>query len=97
MTQNYVPIDISDVPDLKRVAEAVRETGKPHALNEGRETVAVVRPVSRKASSSRARGQKTGIVQADDALFGLIGIGDSGIEGGISGHKHAYQATLRHT
>ncbi len=44
MTREYIPIDISNAPDLKRLAEAVRQSGKPHALQEGMETLAVVRP-----------------------------------------------------
>jgi hypothetical protein len=56
MAQEYVSVDISNTPDLKRLAEAVRQTRKPHALKEGAETVAVVRPVSKRegrAGSSR--------------------------------------------
>jgi hypothetical protein len=43
VTREYIPIDISNAPDLKRLAEAVRQSGKPHALNDGVEMIAVVR------------------------------------------------------
>lgn len=38
-------IDIDDKPDLLRLAEAVRETGKPRVLRRAGEDVAVVMPV----------------------------------------------------
>jgi len=41
------------------------------------------------APKRRGRAQP---VTEDDALFELIGIGDSGIPGGVSGKKHAYLA-----
>jgi len=74
MTREYVPIDISNAPDLKRLAEAVRQTGKPHALKEGTETVAVVRPAPKKEGRSRSsrRAQTTPASQAspsDDPAF----------------------------
>jgi hypothetical protein len=48
MTREYIPIDISNAPDLKLLAEAVRQSGKPHALKVGAKTVAVVRPAPKK-------------------------------------------------
>ena len=57
MTREYIPIDISNVPDLKRLAEAVRQSGKPHALKEGAETVAVVRPAPKSERMPRALGR----------------------------------------
>lgn len=57
MAREYVPIDISNTPDLKRLAEAVRQTGKAHALNEGAETVAVVRPAPKRERTSRSTHQ----------------------------------------
>ncbi len=44
MAHAYESIDISDAPELQRLAHAVRESGKPYALTEGAETVAVLRP-----------------------------------------------------
>jgi len=92
MAQEYVPIDISNAPDLQRVAEAVRQTGKPHALKRGAETVAVVRPAPQKERGSPAPRRRSGILKADDALFRLIGIGASGGPGDVSAHKHTYLA-----
>ncbi len=57
MTREYVPVDITNAPDLKRLAEAVRQTGKPHALKEGAETVAVVRPAPKRDRPSRSGRQ----------------------------------------
>src|SRR5690242_7579540 len=68
MAREYVPIDITNAPELARVAEAVRNTGKPHALKRGAETVAVVRPAPKRASRSQAsrRGQAAPAGQATD-------------------------------
>jgi hypothetical protein len=57
MTREYVPVDIANAPDLKRLAESVRQTGKPHALKEGAETVAVVRPAPKRERPSRSGRQ----------------------------------------
>ena len=54
MAREYVSIDITNAPELARVAEAVRETGKPHALKRGAETVAVVRPAPKREGRARA-------------------------------------------
>ncbi len=59
MTREYVPVDISNAPELKRLAEAVCQSGKPHALKEGAKTIAVVRPAPKKkggTSSLRRTG-----------------------------------------
>src|SRR3954447_19695537 len=68
MAREYVPIDITNAPELARVAEAVRETGKPHALKRGTETVAVVRPAPKREHRPRAsrRGQAAPANQVSD-------------------------------
>jgi hypothetical protein len=38
-------VDVSGAPELERLAEEARRTGKPLALKRGHETIAVVRPV----------------------------------------------------
>lgn len=92
MTREYVSVDISNAPDLQRLAEAVRQTGLPHALKQGAETVAVVRPAPKKGRRVRAPQHRSGILGADDALFRLIGIGTSGGPGDVSTNKHSYLA-----
>jgi hypothetical protein len=77
MAREYIPIDISNAPDLERLAEAVRQSGKPHALKEGAETVAIVRPApkSEGAAGSRRGGSKprrTAAASMDDPAFAKL-------------------------
>src|SRR5579884_2963105 len=53
MAQDFVPVDISSSPELIQIAEIVRETGKPLALQRGGETIAVVRPAPKKRQGRR--------------------------------------------
>ncbi len=65
--------------------EATRESQvRRHEREEGEHLASSTRL---RRSPSRARP-----VTRDDALFRLIGIGRSGIPGGISAKKHAYLA-----
>ena len=56
-------IDVTDVPELRRIAEEVRDTREPRVLRAGDEDVAVVMPVPRR------RGRKRQRTEADDATF----------------------------
>jgi hypothetical protein len=77
VTREYVPIDISNASDLKRLVEAVRLSGKTHALQEGAETAAVIRPVAKKeATRSRRSGQRrrSRVFTKDDPLWSIVGM-----------------------
>jgi hypothetical protein len=80
-------IDISSIPELLKLVHEVRQTNEPTILREEREDVALLSPVP--AKNQKAKGKA---VTSDDALFRLIGIGKSGIPGGVSGKKHEYLA-----
>jgi hypothetical protein len=61
-------IDISNSPDLTRIAEEVRATKKPKVLRRGDDEVAVISPVKPK------RNRKLGKPLApSDSLFAIIG------------------------
>jgi hypothetical protein len=45
MTVNSTPIDISNMPDLARLAEEVAATQKPRILKRHKKTVAILMPV----------------------------------------------------
>ena len=79
-------IDISRIPELVSLVQEVRRTNEPCILQEESEDVAILSPVLPK-KRAKTKGKA---VTSDDALFRLIGIGKSGIPGGISGKKHAY-------
>jgi hypothetical protein len=81
-------IDISSIPELLSLAQEVRRTNEPSILQQESEDLVLLSPVlPKKRSKTKAQP-----VTSDDALFRLIGIGKSGIPGGVSGKKHAYLA-----
>jgi hypothetical protein len=88
MAKELRRIDISSIPELLKLVQEVRSSNEPSILRQENEDVALLSPVPAK---KRAK-TKTMPVTSDDALFRLIGIGKSGIPGGISGKKHEYLA-----
>ena len=82
MAKEMRPIDISSVPDLVRIAEEVRTTGRPRILRRNGEDMAMVIPIAhgRKRRAKRARteadyeaflsaaGGWKGLVDADKLL-----------------------------
>ena len=86
MARELKRIDITDVPDLLRIAEEVRTTQEPRVLRRDSEDVAILVPVQ----PARRRGARARPVTREDALFRLVGLGRSGIPGGVSAKKHEY-------
>lgn len=93
MTEELKPIDISNMPELLRLAEEVHDTGEPRVLRRDSEDLVVVMP----AKPPRKTVARARPVTRNDALFRLIGIGESGIPGGISEKKHEYFAQAYRT
>jgi hypothetical protein len=88
MAKELRHIDISRIPELLKIVHEVRQTNEPTILQEECEDVALLSPVpAKKRAKTKAKP-----VNGDDALFRLIGIGKSGIPGGVSGKKHEYLA-----
>jgi hypothetical protein len=81
-------IDISQIPELLSMAQEVQSTNEPRILQQDSEDLALLSPVRPKKRSQTTAQPVT----SDDALFRLIGIGKSGIPGGVSGKKHEYLA-----
>jgi hypothetical protein len=80
-------IDISDIPALLKLVQAVRQTNAPMILREDREDVALLMPMQ-PGGKTTVRGKP---VTADDPLWKLVGIGHSG-KGDVSANKHTYLA-----
>ncbi len=59
MAHELNPIDISNTPDLLRLAEEVAASGKPRVLRRADEDVAVLMPVKKAASRRRIGRNKT--------------------------------------
>jgi hypothetical protein len=87
MTQELGPIDITDNPQPRALAEEVRATGKARTLVRDQETVAVLTPAP---APHRKRGKSEDGV---NSLRSLVGIGTDR-EGAIdvSSNKHTYLA-----
>src|SRR4051794_11303692 len=64
--------DITDTPDVLRLAEEVARSGIPRVLRKGERDVAELRPVS--PTRSRRRGRPT---SAHDPLWKIVGIADA--------------------
>jgi hypothetical protein len=76
MAREYVTIDISNAPELQRLAHAVRQSGKPYALKEGAQTVAVLLPAPKKGSTPRPPRTRVRRFTPTDPLFTIRGIID---------------------
>jgi len=92
MSQEFVPIDISQSPDLKRLAHAVRASRKPYALKEGAETVAVVRPAPKKELKAASPRRRSHVFTMDDPLWSIVGIARGAGPENVSGNVDKYLA-----
>jgi hypothetical protein len=86
MANEVQSIDVSDAPEILRLAEEVQRSNQPRLLRRDAEELAVIMPL-RKAPRRRRR---TGVITHDDPFVRMAGTGDSGIPGGISGRKYDY-------
>ena len=88
MAKELKRIDIGSIPELMKLVQEVRRTNESRILQEESEDVAILSP-ARPKKGTKTTGKA---VTSEDALFRLIGIGKSGIPGGVSGKKHEYLA-----
>ena len=83
--------DISEMPELVRLAEEVRHTNQPKSLRVGNEEVGVLRPPRPRKPSARRR--RTGCLREDDTFWNIVGMVTA--EDGptdVSSNKHHYLA-----
>jgi hypothetical protein len=66
MSTTPTPIDISHLPDLKRLAQEAKKTGRPYLLRENSHDVALLTPVSTERKQQTNR-------QAIEATLALAG------------------------
>jgi hypothetical protein len=78
-------IEITDVPELLKLAEELEATQQPIVLRRNNRDVAVLSPAPKRPRTKRSRA-----FTKDDALFGLIGIGESPGPTDVSTQKHKY-------
>ncbi len=96
MASENASVDIATAPDLQQLAETVRQSGKPIALTQDGETVAVLRPAPKRAaptSAARRTSRRSGVFTMDDPLWSIVGmIDDPDGPTDVSSNKHAYLA-----
>jgi hypothetical protein len=67
MARELTPVDITNTPDLLRIAEEVRRSGRPRLLRRADEDIAVLSPVP-PGATRRSHGAKR-YTDDDDAAF----------------------------
>lgn len=92
MASEYVPVDISEAPELQKLAEAVRRTGKPHALKQGAETVAVVRPAPKRERGAVPSRRRDRHFTMNDSLWNMCGVVDGPGPTDVAANKDKYLA-----
>ena len=70
MSRHLTPIDISNYPELLRLAEEVSTTKKPLVLTRDKKTLAVVMPVENAATPKKHRGKTKADYEASLAAIG---------------------------
>ena len=90
MAKELKPIDVSQLPELLRIAEQVRASVEACVLKRDHEELAVLSPVNR---ARTARRRKSGLIAKDDALWDIVGLaGDDKGPTDVSRNKHKYLA-----
>ena len=69
MAKEVQSIDISNVPEILRLAEEVQKSKQPCLLIRDDEQLAVIMP----RHQGRRRGRRNGVITRDDPLFHRIG------------------------
>lgn len=76
MARELKHIDITNVPELLRIAEEVQASREPRLLRRDSEDVAILRPVRRASTRRLPRGKP---FTQDDPIWNLQGVGRSGL------------------
>jgi hypothetical protein len=74
MQKEVKNIDITDIPDLLKLAEEVRESNEPRLLKRGQEAIALLAPVEPQEESSPPTKRRRQSAQANDWLLRLADI-----------------------
>ncbi len=86
-------IDVSNRPELLRLAEEVKKSGEKTVLSLDGEELVEVRPI-KPVRKKRAKGRPT---SKDDPIWKLVGIGDSGFSDvSENKYKHLAEGYLEH-
>lgn len=89
MAKALKTIDITNIPELLRLAEDVRTTNEPRLLRRDSEDVAIVQPVKKAGNRRVPRGKP---FTKDDPLWNIVGMARSEGPGDVSENKYKYLA-----
>jgi hypothetical protein len=89
METDVQSIDITDSPELLRLAEEVRRSGVSRVLMRGEEELAVLAPLIRSGAAAKRRRPSR---EPRDAILNIIGIGESAEPTDIARHEREYLA-----
>jgi hypothetical protein len=96
MPRELRPIDVSNQPELRRIAEEVYISQQPRVLRRGAEDLAILRPVRapRKTTARARTGTRGKRLTPNDSLFNIIGMAtaEEGEPTDVSANKHKYLA-----
>ncbi len=92
MARELQSIDVTDTPDVLRLAEEVASSGVPLLLRRGCQDVAVISPVE----ATPEQTQRSQPVGEDDSLWKIVGLADAAdfpeTPRDVATHKHDYLA-----
>jgi hypothetical protein len=82
-------VDVTDTPDVLRLAQEVARSGIPVMLEHDGQELAVLMPASK---SGRRSGRTGASADEQDTLLNIIGIGESAEPTDVARRKHDYLA-----
>ena len=88
MAADPKPVEIGDMPELRRLVDSVRRAKRPRALQRNGRDVALLVPVDGPTGKAPGGG-RTG---PNDPLWGIVGIGAAAGPTDVSSNKHKYLA-----
>ena len=92
MARELAPIDITDTPEVRRLAEEVARTGIPRMLRSADQDLALISPVP----SNRSKARRRKPAPRQDALSDIVGIADAAefpdVSDDVSSNTHRYLA-----
>ena len=88
MQEQREVFDASELPGLAALAQRVKRTGRALRIVQDSEELAVLQPPKK----PRRRSPRGASTSADDPIWDIVGMGNSGGPGDVSIHKHKYLA-----
>lgn len=88
MAKELKTFDVSNAPDVRKLAEEVQATQEPQILRRDKEDLAIVSPIRRAIK----RPSRSRPIAAGDSLWNLVGAGESTGDADTSDNKHKYLA-----